>query len=91
MPCNLHPCELCFSIFTTVYTKYFSTFLADFYLIKFIDDGIKSVMSRDKIKLENGGENDYVEVRTFCEAYWEDSNIKGWFESIILAFGGRII
>jgi hypothetical protein len=59
-------------------------FLPDFYLIKFNDDGIKRVLSRDKIKIED----ESVEVGTPCEAYWEDSNIKGWFEAIILSFEG---
>ncbi len=42
------------------------------------------MMSRDKIKIED----DCVEVGTPCEAYWEDSNTKGWFEAIILSFEG---
>ena len=28
-------------------------------------------------------------VRKTCQAYWEDSQIKGWFPAIILAFGGK--
>ena len=42
-------------------------------------------MSRDKIKIED----DCVEVGMPCEAYWEDSNTKGWFEAIILSFGEK--
>jgi hypothetical protein len=41
-------------------------------------------VSRDKIKIED----ERVEVGTACEAYWEDSNNKGWFEAIILSFEG---
>ena len=30
-----------------------------------------------------------VEVGLPCEAYWEDTQTKGWFPAIILAFGGK--
>lgn len=60
-------------------------FSVDFYLIKFVEDGVRRVLSRDKIKIQD----DDVEAGSPCEAYWEDTQTKGWFSAIILAFGGK--
>ena len=60
-------------------------FSVDFYLIKFVEDGIRRVLSRDKVRIED----EAVEAGATCQAYWEDSQIKGWFSAIILAFGGK--
>lgn len=60
-------------------------FSVDFYLIKFEEDGVRRVLGRDKVKIED----EAIEAGATCQAYWEDSQIKGWFPAIILAFGGR--
>ena len=60
-------------------------FSVDFYLIKFVEDGIRRVLSRDKVRIED----EAVEAGATCQAYWEDSQINGWFSAIILAFGGK--
>ena len=54
-------------------------------MIKFIEDGVRRVLSRDKIKIQD----DDVEAGSPCEVYWEDTQTKGWFLAIILAFGGK--
>lgn len=59
----------------------------DFYLIKFEGDGVRRVLSRDKVRIED----EAVEAGATCQAYWEDSQIKGWFSAIILAFGGKCL
>ena len=60
-------------------------FSSDFYLIKFVEDGVRRVLSTDKIKIQD----EAVEAGSPCEAYWEDTQTKGWFPAIILAFGGK--
>ena len=69
--------------FLSYYSRIYSLSL-DFYLVKFTEDGIKRVLSRDKVKIDG----DDVETGSTCEAYWEDAQTKGWFQAIILAFGG---
>lgn len=63
-------------------------FSSDFYLIKFIEDGIKRVFSSDKVRIPD---DEVVEAGSTCEAYWEDPQTKGWFSAIILAFGGKCL
>lgn len=60
-------------------------FFCRFHLIKFVEDGVRRVLSRDKVRIED----EAVEAGATCQAYWEDSQIKGWFPAIILAFGGK--
>ncbi|XP_044183587.1 stress response protein nst1-like [Acropora millepora] len=55
----------------------------DFYLVKFEEDGVRRVLSRDKVRIDD----EAVEAGATCQAYWEDSQIKGWFPAIILGFG----
>ena len=62
-------------------------FPVDFYLIKFVEDGVRRVLSGDKVRIEDTCKA--VEAGSTCQAYWEDSQIKGWFSAIILAFGGK--
>ena len=54
-------------------------FSVDFYLVKFKEDGIRRVLGRDKVKIED----EAVEAGATCQAYWEDSHVKGWFPAII--------
>ena len=34
-------------------------------------------------------DDEAFETGSTCEAHWEDAQTKGWFEAIILAFGGK--
>ena len=64
-----------------------NVFSLDFYLIKFVEDNVRIVLSSDKVKIKD----EDVEAGSACEAYWEDTQIKGWFPAIILAFGGMTV
>ena len=64
-----------------------NVFSLDFYLIKFVEDNVRIVLSSDKVKIKD----EDVEAGSACEAYWEDTQIKGWFPAIILAFGGTTV
>ena len=58
-------------------------FSVDFHLIKFEEDGVRRVLGRDEVKIED----EAVEAGATCQAYWEDSHIKGWFPAVIALDG----
>ena len=58
-------------------------FSVDVYLVKFEEDGIRRVFGRDKVKIKDKA----VEAGATCQAYWEDSHIKGWFPAVIALDG----
>ena len=74
-----------FFFFSWISRKKILIVSVDFYLIKFVEDDVRRVLSGDKVRIVD----EAVEAGATCQAYWEDSQIKGWFPAIILAFGGK--